>query len=156
MEKFEKRRHQRVDFLKIIYSTWESMWPMWPSSLFFDTRKSCSFTFPSYFSRYKECEEFTHENVRTLNMTVALMFRYIWYGTFRKERERCFQMSSLLIINCYRSPMSLHKPAEKRGNTPYLIFHSLCESPYVAIIFSPLILKLVKNHIYSWKLPCIP
>ncbi len=41
--------------------------------------------------------------------------------------------------------MSLHKPAEKRGNTPYLIFHSLWESHYVAIIFSPLILKLLKK-----------
>jgi hypothetical protein len=33
--------------------------------------------------RYKECEEFDHENVRSLNMTVAVMFRYFWYGTVR-------------------------------------------------------------------------
>ena len=49
--------------------------------------------------RFLECEEFTQENVRSLNMTVAVMFRYIWYGTFRKESERLNRLlSSLLIV----------------------------------------------------------
>ena len=31
--------------------------------------------------RYKECEDFDDENIRWLNMTVAMMFRYTWYGS---------------------------------------------------------------------------
>ena len=31
--------------------------------------------------RYSECQDFDDENVRWLDMTVAMMFRYTWYGS---------------------------------------------------------------------------
>ena len=32
--------------------------------------------------RYKEAKVFDDENIKYLDMNIAMMFRYIWYGTF--------------------------------------------------------------------------
>ena len=31
--------------------------------------------------RYLECKDFDADNVKELNMSVAMMFRYTWYGS---------------------------------------------------------------------------
>jgi hypothetical protein len=136
----------------------ESMWPMWPSSLFFDARKSCSF----FFFLLVQVQGVWGVHSRKRAHTEHDCRPHVPLYLVRDLQEREWAMLSKVVFvghkNCFRNPMSLHKSAKKRRNTPYLIFHSLCESHYVAIIFSPLILKLVKNHIYtveSWNY-CIP